>query len=381
MSFVAHGPAGKAPRRMRVVIVTLTMLGVLLAVPDSASASVSATPDVSASVTGTVFAMARIGDRTIIAGDFSAVGGVARRNAAAIRADGTLDPTFKPNPNGIVYAVAVSADGARVFLGGAFSRAGGVSRSRLAAVDATSGKAITSWYAGTNDEVLALAVSGHWLYAGGKFTTLGGVARRRLASVDTTTRLVQPYFNPASDWTVRAVAPSADGTTVYAAGGFTTIGGAPRPGVAQLTTSTGAATGFAPTRGGTALAVAFTPNGRYLFVSTTSNKLFAYRPAVSNAPLYKWSLDGDVQAIAASSAEVYLGGHFDHATRGATSAPRHHVASITVRGALTPWAPAADGTMGVWSAVAGPTNLSVGGDFLHIGGATQPGFARFAGTP
>ena len=94
----------------------------VLAAPMAAGASVNPTPESSAAVTGTIYAMARVGTRTIIGGDFTAVGGVARKNAAAIRADGTLDPSFKPNPNGIVQSIAVSADSTRVFLGGTFTR-------------------------------------------------------------------------------------------------------------------------------------------------------------------------------------------------------------------------------------------------------------------
>ena len=61
------------------------MAAVVVVAPGAASASVSSVPDVSVTVTGTVYAMVRIGNRTIIGGDFTAVGGVTRHNAAAIR--------------------------------------------------------------------------------------------------------------------------------------------------------------------------------------------------------------------------------------------------------------------------------------------------------
>ncbi len=360
---------------------TALLAAVVLVAPGVASASVSSVPDSTAAVTGTVYAMARIGNRTIIGGDFTAVGGVARHNAAAIRPDGTLDPAFKPNPNGVVSAVAVSADGTRVFLGGTFTRAGGSPRANLAAVNATTGAVIPSWYAAANGEVDALTTAGNVLYVGGKFTTIAGITRHRIAAVDATTRAVQPGFNPSSSWTVRAIAVSPDQTKVYPVGGFTSIGGAARKGVAELRATTGAATAFEPTLGGVGVAVALSPDGSRLYFSTEHNRLIAYRPAKSNQPLFKWLLDGDAQAIAASATEIYFGGHFVHMTRGATNAVRHHLASVSSTGALTTWDPGVDGTLGVWATVASPIGLQIGGDFTTVGGMTRPGFARFSGTP
>jgi hypothetical protein len=359
------------------VITTAAVVGT----PIAASASVSATPEVTAGVTGKVYAIARLGNRTFIGGNFTAVGGVPRRNAAAILANGTVDPNFIPNPNGTVRAIAVSAQPTRVFLGGKFTQVGGVSRARLAAVNATTGAVVRTWYAAADGPVYALAAAGPTLYAGGSFTKLGGLTRHRLAAVSTATRVVQP-FNPFADWTVRALVVSPGHTRVYAVGGFHNVGGAAREGVAELQATTGAATTFAPTRGGVGIAVALSPDGVRLYFSTTKNDLFAYRPVKANTVLFRWRTDGDVQAIAASATEVYLGGHFAHFTRGTTvNAPRMHLASIGKLGPLTAWNPGADGNLGVWAAAISPTRLLIGGEFLHIGAQSQPGFARFVGTP
>ena len=50
-----------------------------------------------------------------------------RRSAA----DGSVDPSWNPDVNGIVYALAASDDGNTIFLGGAFTTAGSSARSRL----------------------------------------------------------------------------------------------------------------------------------------------------------------------------------------------------------------------------------------------------------
>jgi hypothetical protein len=372
-----------AKRVMQGLVVAAITAATALAVPLTAGAAVSTTPDATARVTGTVYAVAQVGTRTIIGGNFTAVGNLARRNLAAIRADGTVDPTFNPSPDGIVYAVAGTADGQRVYAGGAFANAGGTARANLAAFDAASGAAVGTWNAGTNGTVHALTTSGTRLYVGGAFTAIGTSTRRRLAAVDQQTGAVQLGFNPFPDWTVKAVGVSPDGTKVYAAGGFTAIGGTARRGGAEVLASTGAATAFNPASGGVAISLAVSPDGSRFLFSTTDNRLHVYAPAVSNTPVYTIQSGGDTQAIAVSATEVYFGGHFSQVGAGkGPKAKRAFIASARLSdGAITTWNPGADGVMGVWATAVTPSHLLVGGDFDNIGGRRQDGFARFAGIP
>jgi len=360
-----------------VAVVAATSLLVLVA-PQASQASLAGTPDVTAPVSGEVYAVAQVGNRTIIGGDFTAVGGVPRRNVAAIRADGSVDPTFDPSPDGTVQAVAGSADGSRIFIGGTFNNVLGAARQNLAAVDATSGAAIGTWDANTDGTVYALASSGNRVYAGGTFTTIDGAARRRLAAVDQQTGAVQTGFNPFPNWTVKTIQVSPDGARVFAAGGFSAIGGAQRrAGAGEVLATTGQATPFNPTDGGVAIASALSPDGSRYWFSTSNNRIHAYDPAVSNSPVYSIQTSGDTQAIAASDTEVYFGGHFSQVQTHRVK--RLHIASIRASdGAITNWNPGADGFLGVWAMAVTPTHVLVGGDFTRIGGRTQPGFARFA---
>ena len=361
-------------------LVLLTIVAVLLLSPEAAAASVATTPAVTPAVNGTVYAVAQVGSRLVIGGEFTTVGGLARRNAAAILPDGTVDPTFDPSPDGVVRAVAGSADGGTVYLGGTFATAGGLPRTNLVAVDAATGAARDTWTTVANNTVYALTVSGDRLYAGGAFTNIGGVARRRLAAVNVTTGAVISSFNPWPDWTVKAVAVSPDGTKVYATGGFVSIGGARRPGAAEVLASTGQATAFAPTDGGIGLAVALSPDGSRFFFSTTNNRLWAYDPAVSNSPTYVIQTGGDTQAIAASATELYFGGHFNNIS--SQRVKRNRIASASLAtGAITSWNPGSNGYMGVWALATTPDSLLVGGDFTRIGGKARSGVARFVGTP
>ena len=86
-------------------------------------------------VTGQVDAAAADGNGGFyIGGDFTHVDGVARNNAAHINADGSLDPTWNPNANYDVRAIAVL--GSMIYLGGDFTTINGSTRNRAAAVRA-----------------------------------------------------------------------------------------------------------------------------------------------------------------------------------------------------------------------------------------------------
>ena len=164
--------------------------------------------------------------------------GLPRDNVAAIRADGSVDPSWNANTNGVVYALASSDDAATIYLGGAFTTVGSFTRSRLAAVSATSGAVVPSWTTGTNNNtVRALAASAGRLYVGGTFSRIGGRDINRLAAVDQQSGTVDPGFAPRPDGTVKAISVSPNGSRVYAGGVFDHIAGAPRPGVAELTST------------------------------------------------------------------------------------------------------------------------------------------------
>ena len=75
--------------------------------------------------------------RIIVSGQFTAVSGTPASNLVRLNADGTLDGSFNPAPNGAVTAVALQADG-RLVVGGGFSRIGGQSRVGIARLAATS---------------------------------------------------------------------------------------------------------------------------------------------------------------------------------------------------------------------------------------------------
>jgi trimeric autotransporter adhesin len=201
-------------------------------------------------------------DSTIyVGGIFTTIGGQTRNNIAALNASDGTATTWDPNPNSEVATLAVS--GPFVYAGGFFTAIGGQTRNKIAALNASDGTA-TSWDpdATANANVLALAISGSTIYAGGNFPSIHGVPRQNIAGINisdgTPTSFDPQASDPSTGGGVYALAVS--GSTVYAAGFFTSIGGQTRNLIAGLKSSDGTATSFdpngAPGFGAFALAVA-----------------------------------------------------------------------------------------------------------------------------
>ena len=209
-----------------------------------------------------------------------------RHHIAALDASTGRPTGWNPNVDGAVDALALS--GSTLYAGGSFTSIGGAARSQIAALDITTGRA-TAWNANANPPitcetekcpagfgVLTLAVSGSTVYAGGYFTSIGGQARNRIAALDTRT-------GDASAWNPNLAGPDAyyefdeyvdalavSGTTVYAGGGFTSIGGQARNNLAALDLTTGSATGWNPNPDGAVQALALSASTVYVGGSFTS---------------------------------------------------------------------------------------------------------------
>jgi uncharacterized delta-60 repeat protein len=62
--------------------------------------------------------------RILIGGEFTTVAATNREYIARLESDGSLDPTFAPNANGIIQSIDVQGDG-KVLVGGTFAEIGG----------------------------------------------------------------------------------------------------------------------------------------------------------------------------------------------------------------------------------------------------------------
>ena len=153
---------------------------------------------------GQVNALALAGDTVFAGGAFSS--GKAenqpsqtRNRLAAFGTDGALRD-WNPDASGIVKALV--ADNGVVYAGGEFTTIGGVSR-RYAAAIGTNGVLDANWKPDPDDIVRTLAVAGDAVFVGGDFTQLGGQPRARLGLVDTDGAL--------RGWSVGFDGPVSDG--------------------------------------------------------------------------------------------------------------------------------------------------------------------------
>jgi hypothetical protein len=197
-------------------------------------------------VDGRVYALAPDGaGGWYLGGDFSAVGGVARRHLAHVRADRTVDPAWAPSTDRTVYSIA--AFGTAVFAGGIFSTVnGGTTRTSLAAFDAATG-AVTDFTGGLSDgaEVWTMAVQAGAVVAGDARLYVGGrfsLPQKNLVSYDLATGAPDPAFDPVvTGSSVRTLLirdlnphPIFTDITVYVGGDFSKIDGQPRENLAAL---------------------------------------------------------------------------------------------------------------------------------------------------
>ncbi|CUR58567.1 putative LamG domain protein jellyroll fold domain protein [metagenome] len=164
---------------------------------------------------------------------------------------GTASPMWQTNntvhsvlvANGIAYAggdfTAVRPPGT------AANTTQAVTRNRLAAFDAATGAVITGFNPNVNGRIRSMSLSpdGTRLYIAGSFTTVGGVTRNRIAAVNPTTGALITTFNPNAGAPVYAVAASS--TAVYIGGAFARVGGVSKGYLASVNPTTGALnTGF-----------------------------------------------------------------------------------------------------------------------------------------
>jgi len=207
---------------------------------------------------GTVLALARLPDGSlIVGGDFESIFdpgfglSIDRRNLAKFSAAGALDLAWNPSPNRRVTALAVDAAGA-VYVGGNFDQIGGLARTGVTKLSGSgSGAVDPNWTATTNvspcpatgDCVQALALAPNdTLIVGGAFTTVGGAARASIARLATATGLADAGWNPGILGILgdlgRVHALAVDGSgNVFAGGYYFTAGGAPRLSLAKFSST------------------------------------------------------------------------------------------------------------------------------------------------
>ncbi|MFI7235727.1 LamG-like jellyroll fold domain-containing protein [Streptomyces cyaneofuscatus] len=189
----------------------------------------------------------------------------------------TADDLSTWQTNGIVWALA-AGDGV-VYAGGTFStlrpptEAPGTNEQpavNFAAFDAATGAptdcslSFTVSSGTATVRSLALSPDGATLYAGGQFGSVNGIGVSNIAAIDTETCTVRNDFKIGVSATVRALAVTSD--TVYLAGDFTTVGGQSRSHFAAVSTAGASLLPFTANADEVARAIEVTPNGQHVLL-------------------------------------------------------------------------------------------------------------------
>ena len=372
---------------------------------------------------------------TVYAGGlFTSIGGQTRNRIAALNAANGTATAFNPNADAGVEALAISGSGSIIYAGGDFTSIGGQSRNRIAALNAADGTATLTFNPNASRPVRALAISGSTLYVGGTFATIGGQPRSNIAALtlggalDGTATSFNPNasyfgcspvrqrlrnrsveldrlrgralrydrraaapdlagldptsgaataFNPNPNGNILGLAVSVDGLTVYAAGGFSTIGGQPRNNIAALNTADGTATTFNPNPNNAAGAIGVSASAVYVggfftsiggvvrhsiaALNATDGTATSFDPNPSYSPNSRATIYAF--AVSADGSTVYVGGFFTLVG----GQPRNYIAALNAAdGTATSWNPGASSIVQTL-ALSDPL-LYVGGIFTSIGG-------------
>lgn len=361
-----------------------------------------------------VFALATSGLTLYAGGNFRTSGWMPRNSIAAFNTATGRPTAWNPNANGVVRSLVVSGD--TVYTGGNFTSIGGVPRNRLAALDAVTGIAIPSWNPNVDGtgtvEVNTIDVAEGIVYVGGSFATIGGQGRINIAALRADNGNVVPWTNPppiSQSQPVRALA--VRDTTVYFGGDFTISGTTPRNLLAALDTRNGQLlTTWNPNASGTfssgilpsvqALVLSGSTvyaGGRFTTVGGHPRNHIVAIDAVSGIPSPTWNPNVSttianatpvVRAINISGSTVYFGGEFTRVG----SETRNNLAAVRAdNGMPTEWNPNAifvfpstpsfTLTSSVSALKAVESTIFAGGNFNNIAGMTHSFFAPLGETP
>jgi hypothetical protein len=212
---------------------------------------------------GNVFALAAMGSRVYVGGNFHRIGGAARKNLAAVGLTSGRALAWAGGASDVVRALGVSASGARVFVGGKFTKIGAAALPHLAVLSSITGAPVP-WKAHPPYTVLGVTANGSYLYVAGAgggghvasyrlsdgglrwqppldgdatqlalhrgklfivghFAHFGGVVHRHLLFLDAKTGLADHSWTTGTNQTLGTFAAFAYGQQVYAGGDFTNI--------------------------------------------------------------------------------------------------------------------------------------------------------------
>ena len=338
--------------------------------------------------------------KILVAGDFDTLGGggegtTPRSNIGRLHADGSVDMSFNPGADSVIYTLVMQADG-KILVGGAFTTLGGggtgtTPRNHIGRLN-RDGSLDTSFDPGANDasvSTLAVQADGKIL-AGGSFTTLGGggtgtTTRNRIGRLNADGSL-ETDFNPGADGTVSAIAVQPDGK-ILVGGYFTTLGGGltgsiERYYIGRLNTDGSVDTSFEPGANNIVSAIAVQPDGRILVGGYFTTLGGGGAGTITRNYIGRLNADGTVDTSFDPGADAYVyglavqpdgkilvGGFFSTLGGGGTgTVPRNYIGRLNSDGSIDPsFDPGANRDV-VTLSVQADGKILVAGEFTKLGG-------------
>jgi uncharacterized delta-60 repeat protein/MYXO-CTERM domain-containing protein len=338
----------------------------------------------------------------------------SRPYLALLNADGTLNDSLAPTPNGNVAALARQSDG-KILFGGGFTtlqlddgenddddsddtKTDDADRLYLARLNADY-SLDQSFNPEPNSYVYTIAVHPDGrIFIGGGFTALQAtsdtpVGRSYVAAL-TSSGSIDTSFNPSADNYVYTITVAADQSiliggaftdlrseaVLYVAGEFQNVGGVSVPRLARLTIDGSTDSSFAPAPNDTVHALGaqadggIVVGGNFTTIAGASRaRLARFTAAGALDGSFAPAVDGAVRALAvANSGAIVIGGDFG-SVGGATRARLARVlASGVVDGSFSP---SINGSIRAL-AVLPDGRILVGGEFTSVNGQSRTNLAR-----
>jgi uncharacterized delta-60 repeat protein len=198
--------------------------------------------------------------KVLIGGGFTTVNGTNANGLARLNANGSLDSSFDPGTGWVVASIVVQSDG-KILIGGFFTTINGTNRHGIARLNAN-GSVDNSFNSGTatGGDVSSVAVQpdGKVLFGG------YGIGRLKSDGSPDTNFISPSILNYEGDpaW-LSSVTLQSDGK-VLIGGGFLTVNGTNRNGIARLNANGSLDSSFDPGTSATYASIALQPDGKVI---------------------------------------------------------------------------------------------------------------------
>jgi uncharacterized delta-60 repeat protein len=328
-------------------------------------------------------------EKIIAGGTFTGLGGgsgaTTRQHVGRLFADGTVEATFNPGADGVVYALALQAD-QKIVVGGAFSMLGDgatTARTNVGRLN-PDGSVDTSFNPGANDVVYALAVQpDRKILVGGHFTKLGGgngTTTRNFIGRFNPGGALDGTFDPGADNNVVAIAVQPDGK-ILVGGFFTMLAGVTRNHIGRLNSNGSLDMSFDPGANGVVNSIVLQQDGQILVGGSftglgnstgtiTRNRIGRLTSSGSVDMSFNPGASGTVNVITLlPDSRIAVGGAFAGLGGGTGTTMRNNIGILNPDGSLDTFNGGASGP--VLSMVFDTDfELTVAGNFTGLGGGT-----------